>query len=281
MPNLSHPGDDVLSALVSGQLTGEAAAAFAEHIEGCERCTERTAHLAAVSAQVRRGGQERHLVPESAKGSGNLFWPERATKRPKGAKGRGGPMRPYVVASVAAGVLVGALVTTRLAREPLILDLTTRATNRAVRTPSLRVFAGTAQGPVEIEDSLVIEGGTRLAPKGARGQLRFFAEIPESLVLTLLTVDDQGRVGEVPSTLDRQGAQAEGARRGFLSARMLPTRDTRIFALFTATAPEPAALRSAAQRAFDEAGRTLSAMKGLAIDAAHVVTRLVVFRSAK
>ena len=191
-------------------------------------------------------------------------------------------MRPYVVASVAAGVLVGALVTTRLAREPLILDLTARATNRAVRTPSLRVFAGTAQGPVEIEDSLVIEGGTQLAPQGARAnQLRFFAEIPESLVLTLLTVDDQGRVGEVPSTLDRQGAQAEGARRGFLSARMLPTRDTRIFALFTATAPEPAALRSAARRAFDEAGRTLSAMKGLAIDAAHVVTRLVVFRSAK
>lgn len=235
-----------------GRHGGDGELAHAEHVEGCERCTDRVARIAEAHARARRGGQERHLVPESAKKPSRRF-------------------RPYIVASVAAGVLLGALVANRMQREPEIIDLTTGASNRAVRAPLVRVFATTAEGPIELVDA---------RPLREASTLRLYAEVPLALSLHVVTLDASGRAAEVDAALERPARSADG-RRGFLAARIPAKADLRVFAVFSKGPLPPAALRRAAERAFVEAGRSLAAMGALPIESAHTHSLLVQIQASK
>lgn len=141
-PEAACPDDERLRRLLAGHLPPGESEPVATHIETCVRCTARLDALAENTARDRRGGFDRKLVPESARSSSGH--------------------RPYLVASVAAGVLVGMLLVLRSGREPNVIEVAPTpvrdVSSTAMPRGSIRAFARTAGEIREVDEQPVALG---------------------------------------------------------------------------------------------------------------------------
>ena len=250
---LRCPSRETLLALLTGALPPERTAELAAHVEGCEPCTVEIASLASERANVRRGGQERRLVP--------------GTKAPRRAG------RPWFWAIIVAAVLLGGFLAIRSQHEPTVIELAPPG----LAAPTVRFFARASGELREIKESVArLRDGdrVRLAVDAGLGLHLLVALAQPSGATTVLWPPAPAVAGE-RATESRRFAAGD---RGFLpgDVEVTPTLPAlRIFALFSAAPLRLVDVERAVRDELAKGSHSLATLPRLRIPTTHLFTLYV------